>query len=405
MRVSEEVIEEKEEKIEELTQKVYEKDQAIAKLKEQIERLQTNQELVAQSEREKRQVKMAFDELVKRVIQPNLRENKVVIIDRYIDSTLVYQGLAGGLEIGTIQEVAKKTIDLPWPDVTFVLDIDPAKAQDRLKKRKLATEFHHRIRNYYLELKKYFPERIHIINADRSETEILTEVQEIIKQTRAPKSEARLPQSVRPGETPEAAACREVFEETNLTIENCQKIAEENGNPEKTKNGTKNSKNTLIIIAGGSGTGKTTVENLLAQDPNIVKLVSTTTRPPRTGEKEGQDYYFISKETFQTELEKGRFLEHVIYDGNYYGIHGKVVDLILGTQNKHGIIIVDAENVEKMVEHMKKRGTSEPEILRRLIIAEKEEKFAAEFDHILTIKENDLAATAQKIKENLSHEI
>ncbi|CAG8795648.1 29629_t:CDS:2, partial [Racocetra persica] len=124
------------------------------------------------------------------------------------------------------------------------------------------------------------------------------------------------------------------------------------------------------------------------------------------GEKDGQDYYFISKETFQAELEKGRFLEHVIYDGNYYGVHGKVVDLILGAQNKHGVIIVDvaAESTEKMVEHMKKRGTSEPEIIRRLIIAEREEKFATEFDHILTIKENELAATAQKIKEYLNLE-
>ncbi|CAG8585327.1 15743_t:CDS:2, partial [Cetraspora pellucida] len=187
----------------------------------------------------------------------------------------------------------------------------------------------------------------------------------------------------------------------------CYVIKDKENMPNKQYNSLLRSKNTLIIIAGGSGTGKTTVENLLAQDPNIVKLVSTTTRPPRTGEKDGQDYYFISKETFQDELEKGRFLEHVIYDSNYYGVHGKVVDLILGTQNKHGIIIVDvaAESMEKMVEHMKKRGTSEPEILRRLIIAEKEEKFATEFDHILTIKENDLAATAQKIKENLSHEI
>ncbi|CAG8473532.1 1905_t:CDS:2 [Scutellospora calospora] len=177
--------------------------------------------------------------------------------------------------------------------------------------------------------------------------------------------------------------------------------------PNNQYNSTERSKNTLIIIAGGSGTGKTTVENLLTQDPNIAKLISTTTRPPRTGEKDGQDYYFISKETFQTELEKGRFLEHVIYDGNYYGIHGKVVDLILGTQNKHGVIIVDvdAESLEKMVEHMRKRGTSEPEIIRRLTIAEKEEKFAPEFDHILTIKENELTATVQKIKENLSHEI
>jgi guanylate kinase/thymidine kinase len=191
----------------------------------------------------------------------------------------------------------------------------------------------------------------------------------------------------------------------------------------------KKSKNTLVIIAGGSGTGKTTIESLLAQDPQIVKLVSTTTRPKREREVEGRDYYFVSKEIFQAELEKGRFLEHVIYDNNYYGLHGKVIDLILETQNKNGVIIVDvagfreikkycqekgyntlsywfqAENMEKMVEHMRKRGTSEAEIIRRLIIAEKERKAANEFDYILTIKENSLETTAQKIKEQLNYEL
>ncbi|RIB01963.1 P-loop containing nucleoside triphosphate hydrolase protein [Gigaspora rosea] len=186
------------------------------------------------------------------------------------------------------------------------------------------------------------------------------------------------------------------------------------------------SKNTLIIITGGSGTGKTTVKNLLAQDPNIVRVILTTTRLPREREKDGQDYYFVSKETFQTELKKGRFLEHVIYDRNHYGVYGKVVDLILVTKNKHGVIVVDvdgfrqikkycqekgyntvsywfkAESEEKMVEHMKKRGASESEILSRLIIAKREEKFAVEFDHILTVEENELAAAAHKIKENLS---
>jgi guanylate kinase len=68
--------------------------------------------------------------------------------------------------------------------------------------------------------------------------------------------------------------------------------------------GKGNHKNTLIIIAGGSGTGKTTAESLLAQDPNIVKVVSTTTRLKRKGEEHGKDYYFISKEEFKAELEK-----------------------------------------------------------------------------------------------------
>ena len=184
--------------------------------------------------------------------------------------------------------------------------------------------------------------------------------------------------------------------------------------------------NTLIIIAGGSGTGKSTVENLLTQDPQMVKLVSTTTRSKREGEEHGKDYYFISKAEFETELAKGRFLEHVVYDGNYYGIHGKVVDLILGTQKKNGVIIVDvegfrqlkkycqakgyntisywfqAESLEKMVEHMRKRGTSESEIIRRLIIEEKVRKFANQFDYILTVKENSLEEVAQKIKTKIT---
>jgi len=62
-----------------------------------------------------------------------------MVIDRYIDSTFVYQGLEGGLGINIVQEVAKKTIDLTLPDITFVLDIDPQRAQERLNKRKIET--------------------------------------------------------------------------------------------------------------------------------------------------------------------------------------------------------------------------------------------------------------------------
>ncbi|CAH1755650.1 16104_t:CDS:2 [Entrophospora sp. SA101] len=201
--------------------------------------------------------KSAFDELVKKKIEPNLQANKVMIIDRYIDSTFVYQGLAGGLGINVIQKIAKKTINLPFPDLTFILDIDPQQAQARLKKRqketgeysnwdKLDLKFHGQIRNYYLELKKFFPERIYLVDAEKSAEEILTEVQDIIKQNHSPKNEADLPKSVRviiqnekeefllvkdkwePNESPEEAAKREVFEETNLILENCQKIAEGN---------------------------------------------------------------------------------------------------------------------------------------------------------------------------------
>ena len=130
----------------------------------------------------------------------------MVIIDRYIDSTFVYQGLEGGVGTNVIQGVARKTINLPYPDLTFVLDIDPQKAQERLRKRKLETgkytnwdnlklDFHRRIRNYYLELKKYFPERIYLIDASRSEIEIVEEVSQIIQQVSSPQKD--LPKFVR----------------------------------------------------------------------------------------------------------------------------------------------------------------------------------------------------------------
>ena len=182
---------------------------------------------------------------------------------------------------------------------------------------------------------------------------------------------------------------------------------------------------TLIIICGGSGTGKTSVKNVLVQDSNIAKLITSTTRTPRIGEEHGKDYYFITEEIFKQELVKGRFLEHVIYDGNYYGLHGKVIDLILGTQQKNGVIVVDIRgmislkkyckekgygvitflfktpSLEKMVENMRKRGTNDKEIIDRVIMEEKQKEYLGDekFDYIFTIE--NLEKTAQEIKKIL----
>jgi dTMP kinase len=142
---------------------------------------------------------VAFEELVKKVVRPSLQNSKVVILDRYLDSTFAYQGLAGDLEVDIIREIAEKTINIPLPDITFVLDIDPLKAQERLNKRKeetneysnfdaLKLEFHQKVRNSYLELKKIFPERIVFINAEQKEDKILAEVQAIINQSRDKKN-------------------------------------------------------------------------------------------------------------------------------------------------------------------------------------------------------------------------
>lgn len=77
----------------------------------------------------------------------------------------------------------------------------------------------------------------------------------------------------------------------------------------------------LMTVTGPSGTGKDAViSGLLAQDPNIRRFVTATTRTPRPGEEHGKNYYFMSPEEFKERLGKGEFLEHnPNYNGNMYG--------------------------------------------------------------------------------------
>ena len=75
----------------------------------------------------------------------------------------------------------------------------------------------------------------------------------------------------------------------------------------------------LFVISAPSGAGKTTLCTALRQKPDFVWSVSCTTRTPRTGEIDGQDYHFLSKDEFTRRLEAGEFLEHAEVHGNRYG--------------------------------------------------------------------------------------
>ena len=75
----------------------------------------------------------------------------------------------------------------------------------------------------------------------------------------------------------------------------------------------------LFVISAPSGAGKTTLCTALRQKPDFVWSVSCTTRTPRTGEIDGQDYHFLSKEEFSRRLAAGEFLEHAEVHGNHYG--------------------------------------------------------------------------------------
>lgn len=80
----------------------------------------------------------------------------------------------------------------------------------------------------------------------------------------------------------------------------------------------------LIVLTGKTASGKDTLKDILINKyPNLKKVVTTTSRAPRRGEKDGIQYHFLSREEFQTRAENGDFIEYVEYGGNFYGTQKK----------------------------------------------------------------------------------
>lgn len=126
-------------------------------------------------------------EIVARVIRPALLQGKVVLAERFYDSTTVYQGYAGGIPIPVIETINKiSTVGLA-PDLTFVLDLkDPQVFHARLgpkKKDKIESrdeEYHRRVREGYRDLAQRYPERIHVIDASLTEDEVFGAAMSVI---------------------------------------------------------------------------------------------------------------------------------------------------------------------------------------------------------------------------------
>lgn len=87
-----------------------------------------------------------------------------------------------------------------------------------------------------------------------------------------------------------------------------------------------------MVVSAPSGTGKTSIcREFLKMCPDIRFSVSSTTRPPRPGEKNGLDYFFISEAAFRERIERGVFAEWTQNYGHYYGTANEVMQNILGT--------------------------------------------------------------------------
>ena len=124
---------------------------------------------------------------VKNKINPNLNENKIVFCDRYIDSTIAYQGGGRDLDDKDIEGMIKM-LKLPIPDLTILLDVPVEMGLMRAKERseldrfeKEDIDFHKKIRQSYLNLQKKYPDRIIIFNASMNENDVFEEVLNYIK--------------------------------------------------------------------------------------------------------------------------------------------------------------------------------------------------------------------------------
>src|SRR3984893_6645387 len=93
----------------------------------------------------------------------------------------------------------------------------------------------------------------------------------------------------------------------------------------------------LFVLSAPSGAGKTTLCDALRQTPDFVYSVSCTTRPPRAGEIEGEDYHFLSESDFLARVKAGEFLEHARDYEHYYGTPRK--PLVANLQNGVDVLI------------------------------------------------------------------
>jgi guanylate kinase len=93
----------------------------------------------------------------------------------------------------------------------------------------------------------------------------------------------------------------------------------------------------LFVVSAPSGAGKTTLCDALRQTPDFVYSVSCTTRPPRAGEIEGEDYHFLSEADFMGRLQAGEFLEHAKVHNHFYGTLRK--PLVANLENGVDVLI------------------------------------------------------------------
>ena len=165
----------------------------------------------------------------------------------------------------------------------------------------------------------------------------------------------------------------------------------------------------LLILSSPSGAGKTTLSRaILERDAGIELSVSVTTRPPRPGEVDGEDYTFIEEPAFQRMIDEGSLLEHARVFGNYYGTPRDAAERAVaagrdvlfdvdwqGTQQLKenaredvASIFVLPPSMAALEDRLRRRAQdSDDEVARRMSEAEAEMSHWAEYDYVIVNRE------------------
>jgi guanylate kinase len=157
----------------------------------------------------------------------------------------------------------------------------------------------------------------------------------------------------------------------------------------------------IFVLSGPSGVGKNTIAARLCESGRAVRVVTATSRPSRTAERNGADYYFVSAQEFEEWLREGRLLEHTRYCGHYYGTpafsvdkaaqSGRPVLLVIDVDGalqlrqkwpEARLIFVRPPSEEALERRLRERADEDDEsVERRLERARREMALAEQYDY------------------------
>ncbi len=180
----------------------------------------------------------------------------------------------------------------------------------------------------------------------------------------------------------------------------------------------------LLALSSPSGAGKTTLsKRLLSQNPDVILSVSATTRQPRPGEVDGQDYHFLSVEDFKDKIEAGEFFEWAEVFGRYYGTpkspvmeaveDGRDVVFDIDWQGAQALaeqapedtvrIFILPPSLELLEDRLRKRGQDSPDVIKgRMDRAKDEISHWHEYDYVIV--NDDFARALEKLNQILHAE-